>query len=416
MIEFLVYYQLSNGKYRTYNYLSKEYKTINILPTDISNFYIPKNKKFKMLGNDEGLKTYAEKLYDSRTSLLKYCKFDYILGALNKETNKRSIRTHNKAIEAFFYIHRNKKEYEHFEPISNEECELIDLLNKGYMAYIEKGQHNIFEYDYKGFYQSCLTDDEFYLVKNEGKYKNLKKLPEQLSIGFYFVKIECDNPEFKKLFMFNKNNLYTKFDLLIARKHQEEFDVKIEFTKEKNNAYVYEVKKDCIKSKSMFNDWADELNRLKSIDKLKDNILLKGLSSQLSGHLRKKIKYTMTEEQVDDLNEKNKISFDNSREYQIINIIKNGDKDIYRVINTNKQYFYPFRMCFLISFGRMKIAELAYKMGLENIKRICCDGICTTKEFDFEKENKNNHYKLVLDKKGLYELDTINQPIKIISC
>ena len=42
-MEFLVYYKTKGLSFRTYNYLTTELTTIYKLPTNISNFYLPKS-------------------------------------------------------------------------------------------------------------------------------------------------------------------------------------------------------------------------------------------------------------------------------------------------------------------------------------------------------------------------------------
>ena len=75
------------------------------------------------------------------------------------------------------------------------------------MQYLKQGEFNIFGYDYKGFYQSLLVGKDFYIPHCSGTFKTLKKIPEKPMLGFYFVNISCDDENFKKIFMFSKDNV-----------------------------------------------------------------------------------------------------------------------------------------------------------------------------------------------------------------
>jgi hypothetical protein len=411
---FIVYYETLDNKFRTYNLKHNTYETIKRLPINISNFSMMRIKNLKLEGNDESLKIYSTLLYKSSKNITKETKrllnteFKYI-------GDKSRIRNHSDSIEAFFNmccydVITKEYNYNFFKSHSKDEIELSKMTYNGYMSYTEKGTFDIFEYDVKGFYQHIFNDDKFYLCHSEGHYKSLKKIPEKLYIGYYFVEITC-NDDFKKMFMINHKNVYTNYDLMVVRKYQKEFNIQVKFTKETNNAYVYEMKKNCIKSSRIFGKWSLLLDILKTNENLKDNILLKSLSSRLGGNLRRKVYAKMlTEDEVDELNKLNLISYSNETKYKIEDIIITDEGHKYKVFDTEKAYFYKFRLhSFLISYGRMIMSNIIYQIGLNNIIRIVCDGICTIKEFNIFEFNKNNYYQLIEDKKGKYQIGNINE-------
>jgi len=400
-MEFLVYYKTEGLMFRSYNYLTTEYKTISRLPTDISNFYLPKCSK-KYICDDESLKRYATDLYNARCELLKYTKFDYI------QPYKNTIRNHNKCIESFFKMYSTDDEGKqlsaNFKPINREEANLFSKCYNGSVQYLKQGEYNIFGYDYKGFYQSLLVDKDFYFPHCSGTFKTLKKIPEKPMLGFYFVNISCDDENFKKIFMFSKDNVYTSYSLKFAMKYKDKFNVNVQLCEHPNNAYVYDRKKECVLSKTIFNKWSNKLNSLKS--KIPNNILIKMLSSSVWGHLSKKKKYTMTEAQTFEVN----ADWDDEAEYKIIDFITkdNGD-EFYKVVKQDEQYYHNFRLKpFITSYGRVKIAELAIKAGLENIVRIHTDSICSLKEFDYKSETN-----LIPEQKstGKFKLEAINKTL-----
>jgi hypothetical protein len=413
---FIVYYETQDNKFRTYNLKHDKYETINRLPLDISNFSMTKVKSLKLEGNDESLKLYATLLYKSSKSIATETK--RLLKTEFKYTgDKTKIRNHSDSIEAFFNmccydVNTKTYNYDFFKSHSKDEIELSKMTYNGYMAYSEKGTFDIFEYDVKGFYQHILNDDKFFLCHSEGHFKSLKKIPEKLYIGYYFVQITCDD-EFKKMFMLNPKNVYTNYDLMTVRKYQKEFNIKVEFTKETNNAFVYEMKKHCIKSSKIFGKWSLLLDVLKANNNLKDNIIIKSLSSRLAGNLRRKVYGKMlNDDEVEKLNEQNLIGYGDDTKYKIEDVKLTDAGYMYKVFDTEKAYFFKFRLhSFLISYGRMIMANIIYQIGLNNVKRVCCDGIASIKEFNIFEFNKNNYYQLVLDKKGRYEIGNINEKL-----
>jgi hypothetical protein len=108
------------------------------------------------------------------------------------------------------------------------------------------------------------------------------------------------------------------------------------------------------------------------------------LSASLWGHLSRKRKYYLTEQETLDL----KADYDEDSKYKIISYdVKENGEEYYKVIDNEQPYYYQFRLKpFITSYGRVKIAEMAIKVGLENVVRVCCDSICSLKQIDFKDE------------------------------
>jgi hypothetical protein len=120
----------------------------------------------------------------------------------------------------------------------------------------------------------------------------------------------------------------------------------------------------------------------------------------------------LNDDEVEKLNEEGKISYGDDTKYKIEDVKLTDAGYMYKVFDTEKAYFFKFRLhSFLISYGRMIMANIIYQIGLNNIKRVCCDGIASIKEFNIFEFNKNNYYQLVLDKKGRYEIGNINEKL-----
>jgi hypothetical protein len=222
-------------------------------------------------------------------------------------------------------------------------------------------------------------------------------------LGFYYVKIESTHPDFGKVFMISKDNVYTSYSLKFALKYKEKFNINIELIDMKNNAYVYDRKQHCTQSKLVFKRWSDKLNELKKL--LPKNSLVKFLSSSLWGHLSRKRKYYLSEEQVDNL----QADWVDDAKYKILSYdTKEDGTEFYKVIDNEKPYYHNFRLKpFITSYGRVKIAEMAIKIGLDKIVRVCCDGICTTEEI-----NLTDEYFIREDKTtGTFNFEHNNRPL-----
>ncbi len=140
------------------------------------------------------------------------------------------------------------------------------------------------------------------------------------------------------------------------------------------------------------------------------------LSASLWGHLSRKKQFIKTEDEVNELNNNNLIDLDSSKKYKILDYITDeNNNSFYKVIETEQPYFYNFRLkSFITSYGRNITAELAIKIGLENVVRICCDSVCSTKTFDCDEENKiNSKYCIIPETKstGKFIFNNVNQPL-----
>ena len=66
-----------------------------------------------------------------------------------------------------------------------------------------------YSYDYSFNYPKCMCSDKLMIPNKPGKEYKLEQLPslENLKVGYYRVKITCENDDFKKLFAFSKKIL-----------------------------------------------------------------------------------------------------------------------------------------------------------------------------------------------------------------
>lgn len=282
--------------------------------------------------------------------------------------------------------------YEHFEIIDYLESWWIEKCHNGGLSYLKNaGIHTCYAKDMKGFYPHILASDMLIPTK-QGKEKTIKKLPKKLSHGMYHCKISCDNPEFRKLFAFSKDNVYMHYSINHARKYQNEFNVKIDLIlDDEPNCYLYD-DKDLIKVRDIFakhsakgyKNWFDTLNLLKTM--YPENKLIKNLFTNLHGHLIAWNKISRTYDEI--AKEGLKVDAELCEDTQYImhshHII--NDVDYYDLIDVDKPYRYNIRLkSWLTAFGRNKIADKLYP-NIANVIRIQTDGIIFDKPIEDDDE------------------------------
>ncbi len=140
--------------------------------------------------------------------------------------------------------------------------------------------------DFSGYYPTLLAESDFKFPIQQGKRKTIKKLKyDNLKYGIYKVKITSDNKDFRKIFAYSKQNLYTHYCLLFAYKNKDRFNINIELlSDDKYNCIVWTEDK-LVSSKLIFGKWFSFLKELKI--KYPKNKLVKRLTSSLWGSITK---------------------------------------------------------------------------------------------------------------------------------
>jgi hypothetical protein len=236
----------------------------------------------------------------------------------------------------------------------------------------------------------------------KGKEIFITELNDNITLGFYRVKITSDNKHATKLFAFSKNHVYNNISINHALELSEyNFNVEL-IIDDKPNAYMYDKE---IRSSKVFSIWIDKLMKIKK--KHPKNKLIKHLMSSLWGSLSRSsnILKTYDEIQAEGL----KICMTDKSDYQITDYVWTNSKEYYKLQDMNQPYRYNFRLkSFLTAFGRVKIAEVAIQ-DLEAVLRIQTDGIVYNKPMKF------NISGLIADEKttGLIKFDHVNKYYKI---
>lgn len=369
---FIAYYTDADSVHHIYDTRDNTYSTsTKKLPKDRTCYHVTKGYK----ASKKGLKKFADATAIEVREIEK-CK------GFGRFGDHR--RTYNGVQHTFLRLCKGK--YEHHERITYEEHTWMERCHNGGLTYCRPGTYkDCVGYDYKGFYPSIMASDDFKIPVKTGMAIHLDKLPKKRSkieFGFYNVKITCKNEEFRKIFAFSKDNVYTHYSLKFAMKYKKRFDVKIKMnTDTENNAYVY-ASNTIVSGSEVFGEWYKVLLEMKSGNP--KNKMIKMLMSTLWGNLTG-IKTKIVEE--DDLDDYD-IGNDDSATWFIHDIMNHADgSESYMLIHRDAIYRADIRLkSFLTAFGRNLIAKVALE-DLDNVVQIQTDGLCYNCDPQLDIEN-----------------------------
>lgn len=401
---YIVYFKTAQFDFRVWHSDTQSLTTENIIPKNISQFYLS-GKSYE--ANDLDLAKYGAdiKKASDELSTSQHFTFNY-LQPYRKSDGEFMYRSHSSNIESIFKMFSKGKLDDH-APITSTEAQWWAKCNNGGLIYSESGVYESHGYDFSNYYASILGDEEYFKIPSKpGKPKYLKVLPSKIPTGFYHVKIECSDPEIKKVFQFSKENVYCSLSLKFAIELQARFKIQIELVQDvEYNAYIYNLDS-LVSSKKIFSKWYQFILNIKK--EFPKNMLCKMISSSLWGHLSKSNTELIAEEEALKL----KIGLTDEADYIINDIItySNGSTK-YELINSKQPYKYNVRLKpFITAFGRIKTAKIAL-LDLEHVIRIHTDSICFDKPMSFP-----DYPNFISESKstGLIEFFHINKYQKIV--
>lgn len=379
-MNYIIYFQLENGKFRILH--SHDESITTELTIDIKKFpyryYLFKGYD----ASDDGLRSYhtdfcmwTDELKENKVLNIDYTKY----------------YSHHNAVELTFK-RLCKGRYEDHEIISGLENSWFSKCHNGGLTYCNPGTYDCYGYDFKLFYPSILGSENFYIPTKAGIEYVLDDL-SAITFGFYRVEIVSSNHDFKKIFAFSKDDVYTHTSLKWAIKHKDKFDVSITLIQDDEpNAYLYHAD-DIIQSDEVFSNWIYKIKKLRNL--FPKNKLVKNLASALWGHLSKAkvIHKTYDEIKDEDLDVGNGFESD----YRILEHHVYDCKEYYDLADNKNPYHYNIRLKpFLVSHGRVQTAKVALE-NLDNVVRIQTDNITFKTSLKWSTINK---YKdLVLEDK-----------------
>jgi hypothetical protein len=392
---FITYYKLDDETYKTYDYQTDEYETINKLPTEYNKFELLA-KKFK--ANEEGLKLYAQALVSANLEIsqskvlpFKYDLFDSVNH--NKQT-KENIAHYYKTsatmpLSFFKRMVPKKNNWDMLEDVLPEEMLLSDSCFNSGIFYATKDIEiiNCFSYDFAMYYPRLLCHEKFYFPIKPGSYKDFLELNQtnfkNIAYGYYNCKITVKNSNCKKVFMHSADNWYTHYDLIIACKLKKQYgDITIEPL---GKAYIYE-EDDLIQGFDIFGNWYGHLKMLKN--KCPKNIIVKLLSSSLWGYLVQSNTFRLPELEAEKLDLTT--TYDKKKGSHYIHEYVTGIKrNYYKLQDLERPLLkYNFRLkSFITGFARLEMVQTLFT-DLHRVHRIVLDGFLLDGEFTTAKKYK----------------------------
>lgn len=358
---YVIRYKLANGDFRVYDNNTGEITTRKKID-DKHIFFMQKSYETSdtgLLKYSEDFKKCAKELYKNDIYNIHYTNFHSDYGAVYLTFKNLS----------------NKRLSNH-PVIDLTEYKWIEACPNGSLQYCEPQTCKSYASDFTSAYPGVLTTPEFMIPTKGGEEKIIRKLKTNLKLGYYRVKITCDNKDFLKLFVFSKDHVYTSHCIDHARKHQKEFKVKIELIQDDGpNAYIYN-DDDLIKSSSIFSRWFYKMKALKKA--FPKNMLVKHLFSSLWGSLISFNKINLTWDRIE--KEGLKVGMTLNADYIIRDHKIYDNQEYYEVIDVKQPYRYNIRIkAFLTSCVRNLTAFAAYE-HLDNVIRIHTDCIVFNKK------------------------------------
>ena len=247
---------------------------------------------------------------------------------------------------------------------------------------LEKG----YEYDITSFYPSLLASTSFSVPVGKGVFEHLLTLPPDfLHYGLYRVKITATAQSMQsKLFKFKPSNLYTHFDIKVAR----DIGLGVELLGCNPNALLFPTRVPAASIFKPFVDYIFDLRQRTGCKRAKRilNCLWGGLSAKRSTVV------DMNEQKVLDLEGLEVTHIEPHRDSVLVTVARVEDR-----YKTSYARLFPF----ITSFGRYQMYKYL-KPVEKNIFRIHTDG--------FVSDCPINHFKLKKEKKpGLWTLDEAKQ-------
>ena len=213
-----------------------------------------------------------------------------------------------------------------------------------------------------------MASKNFLLPTQAGQEIYLEALPPVLDQGYYRVRILCHDPQLKILFAFSKNSTYTHYDVEFARKHAARFNITIELIiGDLPNAYVY-ASLHLVPASYWFGKWWQTLNSIR--EEFPKNAILKNALSAAHGYCSEARRITVKSEE--------ELGQYPTALYEIINYSPSPFYAV--VVERAHQYQYAVRLhAFLPAYIRLQMANIMLRGDLDEIVRVCCDGVVYTK-------------------------------------
>ena len=398
MSEFIVYHRQRNNVYITYDYQTGQQDTIPVLPRECNKFEIYKGFE----GTFEGLKLYAEALYKANLEIKNSKLLPFRLDIFdNKIKNKKTKTTTNMwrcsgtATFSFFKRMTPAQNYSMLEDLTAEEYKLTELCVKSDIFYANSGTtlEDSHSYDFRMCYPAIFANKKFFFPKSPGNYIDFTSIDTtnlKPQYGYYHCVITIESADCRKVFVFNKENWYTHYDITIALKLKKQYGgVEIEPL---GKAYIY-ADDNLVCGNDIFGFWYSHLKLLKN--KFPKNILVKILSSSLWGYLCQANTFKCLEDEAEELNLTTTMG-PAKGDYHIDDYVETQDPAFnhYKLLDLRGRYQkHNFRIKnFITGFSRLQMCSVLFT-ELEFVHKIIVDGFLLSKPFKDARKYKNLIYE-----------------------
>ena len=380
---FYIYYQLvnENNKIRMINSFGDTPKTIDIDDIKYKNYGKIPLKFIEGIPSDEMLIDYLKKFKTWMCS-----------AKINPIYSIDLSRGDIFCSEKFFFS--LVKGYDKLKKITDIEYYYSESCSNNAIIYLKESniKINCYSYDRKSAYPSIMNSDILIPIK-PGKEYTLNKFGT-IQVGYYRCLIESEHPEFKKIFVTSKNNMYTHLSVIFAYENKDKFDIKIKLIKDNEpNAYLYD-EKDCVELNTLTNDWFTMGMKLKN-KYGKRNPYIKSIFSSAWGILNQRLKQNISKSEIKKQNLDIGLSFDyRENQYQKISSYDKIDETYFKIVDLSNPYKYKLRLkSFITAQARNDIASFSIQHGLENVIRIATDCVSFSKDINNENEDYGNEDK-----------------------
>lgn len=390
-MNFITYFKYQTGDFRTYNYASQHYETVSYVPLKANTFCMS-GKQYK--ANDDDLKQYANDTYLqaealSKSSLFKYKKNPFHYTTEHKYPDgKVNYRSHDANVESFFVMMLRMTDPLFLDSIKDNhirrtEANWMRKCSNGGLIYSVRGEYQSYGRDFSNFYGTQLSANYFKFPTQEGKEVKLAKLPNKMvKMGYYHVKITCDDPNIRKVFAFSKEDVYTSISVKHAKDLQTHFPtLTIELVQDvEHNAYIFT--EGIVSGDKIFKKWHEAILQFKK-ECPEAKPLIKKLSSTLWGTLSRKNFIYRTTKEVQE--QKLYFGLDDDCDYYNEGYYFNEDMSgYYKLHDLNQPYKHTLGRvkCFITAQGRKEIGNIALR-HIDDVIRVYCDNICFTKPYEF---------------------------------
>ena len=374
---FFIYYQLvnENNKLRIINSFGDAPKTIDTDDIKYKDYGKIPLKFIEGIPSDEMLRIYLKKFKTWMCS-----------AKINPIYSIDLSRGDIFCSEKFFFS--LVKGYDKLKKITDIEYYYSESCSNNAIIYLKQNdiKVNCYSYDRKSAYPSIMNSDILIPIR-PGKEYTLQKFGT-IQVGYYRCTIESEHPDFNKIFITSKNNMYTHLSVIFAYENKDEFNIKIKLIKNgEPNAYLYD-EKDCIELNKMTNDWYNMGIKLKN-KYGKQNPYIKSIFSSAWGVLNQRLKKSISKSDIIKQNLEVGLSFDyRENEYQKISSYDKNGQTYFKIVDLNNPYRYKLRLkSFITSQARNDIANFSIKYGLKNVIRIATDCVSFSKDINNDDEN-----------------------------